>query len=417
MATASKTTVTLKYGNSAELRLDFPPDVLIAACAGPAEASENAAAGAARAFQSPLDFPPLRHATVPGDHVVLALAPGVQDASEVIAALVPVLMEGGAVAEDITILRTHEDVDAGADDPRSRLPAPLRDSVQLQTHEPSDRNELSYLAADAQGEPIYMNRQLCDADLIIPIGSLRPGQVERHRSAAEPWNETLYPTFADRKTIDHLAPNGVHLSSGQKLHRQKQVDQAAWLLGVQITAQVVPGRSQRALTVLAGSPEAVFHAGRARYQSAWETKVPQRANLVIAGIGGGRAQQTWANVGVALEAALGLVNDDGAIVLCTELDAKIGPALRQLIDSGDFETAGHRLRKQHSSDAPLARLLAEAQDRVTIYLLSRLPEDEVTPLGIAHVGSPEEVARLASHHESCIVVADAQYARPVVDTD
>jgi nickel-dependent lactate racemase len=185
-------------------------------------------------------------------------------------------------------------------------------------------------------------------------------------------------------------------------------------LGVQITAQVVPGRAQKALAVLAGSPEAVFRAGRAQYRSAWETKVPQRANLVIAGIGGSRAQQTWANVGVALEAALDLVNDDGAIVLCTELNAKIGPALRQLTDSGDSETAGHRLRKQHSADAPLARLLAEAQNRVTIYLLSGLPEDEITPLGIAPVGVPEEIARLAAHHESCIVVSDAQYARPVV---
>ncbi len=409
MATAEKTSAILRYGDAAELRLVFPDGVLIADCAGPRSPEENTATCAARAFQSPLDFPPLRQATVPGDRIVLALAPGVQEGAEVIAAIVPALISGGAAASDITVLRTQADIDAGAVDPRSRLPAELRETVQLATHDAVDRNELSYLAADAHGEPIYMNRRLCDADLVIPIGSIRSEHWEERNGDAEPWNETLYPTFADRKTIDHLAPNGVPPTAGQRLHRQKQIDHAAWLLGILITAQVVPGSGQKSLTVLAGSPEAVFHEGCDRFRSAWQPKVSRRADLVIAGVGGNRAQQTWANVGLALESALGLVNDGGAIVLCTDLDSKVGPALRQLIDSSDADAAQHRLRKQRSPDAPLARLLAEAQDRVTIYLLSRLSEDEVTPLGFAHVAAPEEIARLASHHASCIVVADAQY--------
>ncbi len=419
MATAEKTSAILRYGQKAEIRLQFAPGVLIADCAGPREVAESTAVSAARAVQSPLDFPPLQSATVPGDRIVVALAAGVQGAAEVIAAVVPALLSGGASPDDITILRTRADVEAGAVDPRSRLPVSLQGAVQLEAHDAADRNELSYLAADAQGEPIYMNRRLCDADLVIPIGSLRAEHgdettADKNRGSAH-WNDTLYPTFADRKSIDHLAPSGVASTTGQQLHQHKQVDQAAWLLGIQFTVQVVPGGGQRPLSIVAGAPDAVFQQGREQYRAAWQTSVPSRADLVIAGISGDRAEQTWTNLSLALESALQLVNDGGAIALCTELETDIGPALRQLVDSVDLDDARHRLRKLRTRDAPLARLLAEAADRVTIYLLSRLPDDKVTPLGFAYAASPDEITRLASHYRSCIVLAHAQYARPVVD--
>jgi hypothetical protein len=117
----------------------------------------------------------------------------------------------------------------------------------------------------------------------------------------------------------------------------------------------------------------------------------------------------------ALEAALELVEDDGAIVICTELETEPGPALKRLADSPDAEFTRKRLRKDCSADAPLARLLTGALDRVTIYLLSRLDEDVVTSLGLAYVACPDEITRLASHHDSCILLADAQYARPTID--
>jgi hypothetical protein len=61
--------------------------------------------------------------------------------------------------------------------------------------------------------------------------------------------------------------------------------------------------------------------------------------------------------------------------------------------------------------------LADVLDRVTICLLSRLDEDLVTSLGLAYVARPEEIDRLASHYDSCILLADAQFARPTVAMD
>jgi nickel-dependent lactate racemase len=412
--------IEFQFGEHSSVRLDIAPDRCIAVCRAPNTASIDVAAATKSAIESPLDFPPLRQAVVPGDHVVLALGPGVPQAADIVAAIVPTLLEAGVAPQDISLLRAPIDLESGQPDPRGRLAEPIRDTVQTITHDPAHQDELGYLAADPQGAPIYLNRHLCDADLVIPIGCLRSeataagSERSRVNGKANVWNDTLYPTFADRTTIEHLAPNGVPLTAGQLAHRHKQVDQIAWLLGIQATAQVVPAGGDRALQVLAGLPEAVFTKGGSISRSAWQYEVPARANLVIAAISGGKSQQTWANLAHALQSALNVVNEDGAIVLCTELETQPGPALRVLTDASDSETSQKRLRKLHSPDAPLARLLAQSLDRCTIYLLSRLPEETVSSLGLAYVASADEVARLATHHDSCILISDAQYAAPYV---
>src|SRR5436190_13117950 len=252
---------SLKYGASAILEIDLPESALVFDWIGPDPAGEAALDAAAAAVENPLDFPLLKQATVPGDHVVLALEPAVPQAAAVVAAIVPALLSGGVAAEDITIVRTQADIDAQQPDPRSALPDPLRDAVCLATHESGDQNQLAYLAAEPNGEPIYLNRQICEADLVVPIGYLRPDDCAHHNRRHGVWNGNIYPTFGDRKTIDHFAANAVPLTAGQLSHRHKQIDQVAWLLGVQVTAQIVPGPSDTAWRVLFGSPAAVFEKG------------------------------------------------------------------------------------------------------------------------------------------------------------
>ncbi len=404
---------SLKYGASAILEIDLSDGALVANWTGPSANGESAGDAAASAVQTPLDFPQLKQACVPGDHVVLALEPNVPQAPAVVAAIVPALLSGGVVAEDITVVRTHADIEAQQIDPRSALPVELRSAVKLAVHESGDPEQLAFLAADPNGEAIYLNRQMCQADLVIPIGYLRPDECVYRSGRHGIWNSNLYPTFGDRKTIDHFSANGVPLTSGQLSYRHKQIDQVAWLLGVQVTAQVVPGSGDSAWRVLFGSPAAVFPQGWTLCRAAWQMDASRTANLVVAGIGGGTAQQTWGNVGHALKMALPLVNDGGAVALCTELDSPLGPALRLIADAGDLESATPRLRKLRSPDAEVARLLVESQERMRIYLLSNLGEDVVESVGFGYIQSPTEISRLATHHESCILLPDAHYGRPL----
>ena len=66
--------------------------------------------------------------------------------------------------------------------------------------------------------------------------------------------------------------------------------------------------------------------------------------------------------------------------------------------------------REPTADAlPAAELLC-AQDRATVYLLSRLDQELVEELGVAPVSNARELARLSGRFESCILLPCAEYA-------
>ncbi|HEX3657671.1 MAG TPA: lactate racemase domain-containing protein [Pirellulales bacterium] len=397
----------LRYGLNSSLALDLDSDRLVADCHSPAGSRVTDIGQAlAGVLDEPLGYPPLAQAVVPQDRVTVALEPGVPQAAEIVAGIVDYLFRAGVQASDITILRTQNDVEAGAADPRCRLNGNA-DGVQLATHQPDDRSQLMYLAATRKGRPIYLNRTLCDADVVVPVGCLRADPAIAYHGVYG----GLYPTFSDTKTLARFRnPHLVEPGNDLIARAQHEVDIVGWLSGTPFAIQVLPGGDDSVLAVFAGDAAAVDEQGRERCNAAWNYSVPHRADLVICGISGDAAQQTWDNLGRAVAAALRVVSDGGAIVLCTDLGTPPGPAVQRLVDADDLPTVLDHIFKTRDSDALAATELGMALDRARLYLLSRLDRTFVEDLRIAPVDEAEDIARLAGRSESCIVLANAQYA-------
>ena len=76
----------------------------------------------------------------------------------------------------------------------------------------------------------------------------------------------------------------------------------------------------------------------------------------------------------------------------------------------DLDSLMHDLRRERSSDATTATLLAETRERVQVYLLSELDSEAVEDLGVGFVGDAEEVERLSRQYASCILLGNAHHA-------
>ena len=167
------------------------------------------------------------------------------------------------------------------------------------------------------------------------------------------------------------------------------------------------------LHVLAGESAAVEREGSRLCAEAWGYQVPACASLVVGTIEGDAAEQSWDNVGRALAAMTAVVDQEGAVVLCTDLSERPGPGIERVVGAEDLEQVEREIDDDRPADSLAALELIRAIQRGKVYLISRLDEDFVEDLGLLPV-APEQLSRLAARYGSCIVLENAQYAAPRV---
>jgi nickel-dependent lactate racemase len=393
----------LRYGCNSSVRIDLvngqaagQPDV------PRGQPLADPAAATAAALAEPIDYPALAQSTTPGDRVVLAMDCGVPQAAPVVAAIIGTLIDAGVEADGISVLQSPAGAETAEENPCRLLSKTVQKRTTLLVHDPADRRQLAYLAADDAGEAILIHRALHEADLILPVGCLRGAGSAGYFGI----HTALYPTFSDVKTLQRFRGLGSLGGGPRKKELTARVDHVGWLLGINLTVQVVPAAGEEALHVLAGRSDSVRRRGRELYHAAWDWPVRNRASLVIAAIDG-RGEQTWENVGRALRVARRFAEDDGAIAVCCDLAVPPGPALQQLAGGETREAALRRLAKQRPVDALPAAQLAAALERNKIYFLSRLDPSVVEDLDMVPIENAEELVRLARQHRSCLLIPNA----------
>lgn len=381
--------------------LELPADTWCADTGCSAPPLEDPAAAVAAAVAQPLNFPPLRQATIPGDRVAIAVGSGVPRLPEVLAGLIHSLREGPHADPEVTVLQ----VAGSGERALSLLPETVRDQTRLVFHDPHDREGLSYVAAARDGSPIYLNRELVDADVVLPLGCLR---VDGGLGALGP-HDTLFPTFSDAATQMRFAAPSVAEWRQHQRRRRAEAEEAGWLLGVQFTIQLIPGNGDSVVRVLAGDSEAVTQQGQELCRALWTFDPPSDADLVIATLEDDGLPQTWDHVAQALATAGQVVHPGGSIVLCSQLAQAPGPALAEL-QLLDEEQALRRIRKHRSPDAQAARVLLEIQRDSRVYLLSRLEREVVEDLGVGFVEDAAEIGQLCRRHRRCALLPNAHRA-------
>ena len=285
----------LRYGSGDSLALELLHEPELEVCDAPrGTALADVAAAADRALAEPVDFPPLERAALPGDRVALAIEPGVPRVATILARTVAALVAAEVAPADIHIVRaTAEPADV-----LGEIPEAIRREVVSAVHDPSSRQALSYLAATADARPIYVNRAIHDADLVVSIGALRLDDAPGYHGT----NAGVFPTFSDAATIARYRSSKSD-EARRRRRLDRQSDEAAWLLGARFTIEVVPGAGDEVLHVLAGDSAAVSRQGRELCEAAWRYPLARPASLVVATIEGDATAQTWDNAGRALASA------------------------------------------------------------------------------------------------------------------
>ncbi len=409
-------TFTLPYGLDAVLELEMASDALLAVADAPTEPPLADVAGAvSTALKEPINFPPLAQATVSGDRIAVVVESGVPQSVDLVIGTVQSLLACGADAANITVVLATDSINMAADNvrailqrqPDNNLPC---DGCHIVTHDPTDQASLCHVGVSADERAIRINHIIHEADLVLPIGCLRSPCAPGFRGI----HGGLFPSFSDSETIDRFRWCECLESDARQAKLREEPAEVARLLGILLTIQVLPGLSGCAARVLAGETRSVERLGKQLCEAAWHFDVPQRASLVVAALSGGAEQQTWENVASSLASAARAVEEDGAIVLCSELSEVPGPMLRQLSQLVETDDLSQAIRHQGAFDAWVTMELAKATARGPVYLLSRLEDDVVEEMGVAPIADLAEIGRLVSRYTSCILMGHAQHRLPMV---
>jgi hypothetical protein len=358
------------------------------------------------ALAHPQGYPPLASATVPGDRIALALDDDVPEWATMLRGAIVALMEAGVEPADITVVTPFEIADRRQID--HELSSVGATGVSFKVHDPDDEREIAMVGVTAAGTPLRLNRTLAEADLVLPIGVSAPPTDE---DAASVKFAGLYPRFSNRETQQRFDAARDETPK-QRARRAAEINEAGWLLGIGLSMCVVPGAGGKAAAVLAGEPGVVTAAAGERRRAIWEREAETPGDLVIAALLGDEREQTWHNLGVALQAAERVRDADGAIALLTELAEPPPSPFNRLREAVDFGDVQRELARDVGDQCDAAMALAQALERGPVYLRSRLSPELVESIGMTAIETDDELSRLAGNRDHCVIIEEAQRVTP-----
>jgi len=391
-------TIASRIGDVEDRRIYLTREAVGGAIDDPAEA-------VIRALASPLAYPPLADSIVPGDRVAIALGADVPQAIEIVRGAVEAFARAGVDAEACSIVAVNEELGQLC---RTAFDGKDAPHVSVVVHDPDDEKLLCFFGVNRRKEPLVVNRTIFEADVVLPIGRAKP-----YGGAFE----SLFPQFSSAAVIEQFrTPANRATLAARKLLR-RQISQAGERIGAPMLVQVVPGPGDSAAEIVAGESRRVAHSMAEKYRQRWSQLAARRASVVIATVTGGPLSQTWANVGRALAAAGQLVDDEGAIAICTNLDRSLGESMGRLVGQTNPDKVMRKVFHEHAEDSWAAWQIARALARSPVYFMSQLEADAVEEMGLAPVSDIDELVRLAGRRESTIVLEDAQSALAVIERE
>jgi hypothetical protein len=394
--------ITLDYGAADPLVLEVTEGTILADCRGPQGAQGTAARSLVEAATTaPAHGPPLAAHVVPGDRVLVAVAGHVPQAGDVVTALSGQLAGAGIAPDDIAVLH------AAALDEGSAVSGSLPPGVTA--FDPALDSATSYLAADADGRPLYLARNLVDADVVVAVGNWDWDAALGGRAL----NGELWPAFSRqacrRELVTSLARRGRKALADWKAALQE----ITWQLGVCASLRLVAGSGGTLHAACFGLPDEAAHRARAA-AAGWCPRIDEPVELAVATLSdpaGGFGAVTR-----AVAAAARVTRPDGTICLASRVSAGPGILFLRWRQGAPLEKLVHEALAtqdpQLVADALQARLFARALGDRRLVLLSDMAEDTVEELEFGSAGSPEVVERLAHRSDSLAVLHEADRMLP-----
>lgn len=369
-----------------------------------------------RALLNPILHPSIEESVFAGDRVAIAIQPNLPQSEKVVLSLLGFLSHLGLTAENIVVVvdeRTAQALGMAPSDyrlpeeTRADGPPPLVgvefgfQTIDVQVHDPDNPAGLAYLAANAAGDPVYVNRQLVDADFVLSVGSPLPGEtfasikLRRHV-------DCIYPTFGGAAAHARFESGDV-----TPLALREESELANDMLGSFFIVQLVCGPGDKVTEILAGSRQQTADQARLATNEQWAFDFEGSAGAIVATIESDPLTQTWDNFADAVVFASRFISGAGPLIVWSDLTAKPNRLIRRACDD-QFESGETAIRLPERY-----RLLASVLAERPVFLRSKVDQGVIESMGLGYLESVDEILRVTSGFEDGVLIRDAHRCQQV----
>ncbi len=401
--------VEMQFGSQGAHRFPVDPARLLAAFRPP-EALVQPARLLDAAIAAPGDFPAFELAVVPEDQVTLILDRETVFGAQMVAAVIQRFVHRGVRPADITILQPASTSEL---DPRRELDADTRAAVKQVRHDPDAADGLSYLAATAGGERVYLNQLVTNADFVMTIGSTAYESEWGLRGG----DSVIYPGLSSREAQEQLLRIGhAELTPEDERPLRSVADEVAWLLGNPVTLQSIPGRRGGVAQFLSGTSAHVLDRARPYLADAWRLMVPRRAACVVAGLDSQTHDEPWSQLLRAAKNAARVLEREGQLVLLAELDVPPPDVLlRAATLHHRDETRAFIQSLSLAAERMLVTEYLNLSSQFRVFLGGTGASRWAVDVGWEPLGSAADANRLVADARSVTIVEGAQYVFAAVE--
>jgi nickel-dependent lactate racemase len=385
---------------STPIEFTVPAGVLVQAQRPhPPEVCDRVAELVAESLESPLEFPALRRALTPDDHLCIVVHEETNGLALVMTALLEHVQKAGVAIENITVL-----VQPRRPGETSGWIASLPASLQGFTVEEHQRasSTMAYLANTKDGRRVYLNRLITDADQLIIVGSVRFDAVFGILSGVA----EVFPAFSDVPTYTELTRQlHAHVTGAERTFPiWKEVEQVSWLLGMPFVVCVAEGDSDTVSQVFAGSGAAVRTAADAWLRDHRVLHIPYQVDLVVGTVAGDPGQQHLGMVANAAQHAAIAIHQGGTMALLSTATGSL-PAGADIVSSAETIIAGLTRLRHHSDANPLPWWqLANSLEQGKVYVSSHIQPEVVESLFLVPLDDPKQAQRLIDQAKTVLLV-------------
>ncbi len=354
------------------------------------------AAAVAEALEAPLEFPALRRALTPDDHVAVFVDQSLPGLAGLLTPIMDHLGKAGIGPEAVTLLCLPGGDESWID----HLPDEYSE-VQIEIHQPAERKKLAYLATTKKGRRVYLNRTAVDADQLVLLARRRYDC----RLGYTGGETSLFPTLSDEAVLGEFfkqhhfrMPRADHPWEGSK-----EASEIAWLLGTPFFVQIIEGVGPTVTQVVAGTIDSI-PAGKRALDRHWRLSSSESADLVITSLVG--SDHSFEDVARAFWIGSQVVKPRGRVVVLSDARPELGPSAGLMRNYESPAEAGSLLLKEMPHDVEGGVLWSQAAQTARLYLLSRLPSDAVEEMFATPLEKAGQVQRLIAQSPRCVMFAD-----------